>query len=55
VLDPTEVKPTVPNPEIRRQQLLVLRPAEAHIRVVIEFESKKIGTRLQGESNDCVY
>jgi hypothetical protein len=32
----------------------VLRPAEAHIRVLIEFESKKIGALLQGESDDCV-
>ena len=32
----------------------MLRPAEAHIRVVIEFESKKVGALLQGERNDCV-
>jgi hypothetical protein len=32
----------------------MLRPAEAHIRLVIELESKKIGALSQGESNDRV-
>jgi hypothetical protein len=38
----------------RSASVLVLRSTEAQIRLMVQFESKKIGTLLQGKSNHCL-
>jgi len=41
-------------PGDRREQLLVLRSTKAQISLMVQFESQKVGTLLQGKSNHCL-